>query len=97
MPACKRFIFRELLFCRVLAHVFGDLHGTEVRAAHGAEVRGLRSFLRQRFVVELARRLRVEREVELIFPPELEARFANRVVAVLRAGVAFGEVGGVGG
>ena len=68
-----------------------------MRAAHGAEVRGLGAFLRQGFVVELARGFGIEREIELIFPAEFEARFAKRVVAVLRAGMAFGEIGGVGG
>ena len=51
----------------------------------------------QGFVVELARGLGVEREVELIFPAEFKARLRERVVAVLRAGMAFGEVGGVRG
>jgi hypothetical protein len=39
----------------------------------------------------------VEAEVELIFPAEFKARLAQRVVAVLRAGMALGEVGGVRG
>jgi len=39
----------------------------------------------------------VEAEVELVFPAELEAGLGEGVVAVLGAGVAFGEVGGVGG
>ena len=52
---------RDLLFGGVLAHVFGDLHGAEVRPAHGTEVCGLRSFLRQGFVVELARGFGIER------------------------------------
>ena len=47
--------------------------------------------------MEFARGHRIEAEVELIFPAEFEARLAQRVVAVLRAGMAFGEVGGVGG
>ncbi len=47
--------------------------------------------------MELACGLRVKREVELILPAKFEAGFANGVIAVLRAGVAFGEVGGVGG
>ncbi len=62
-----------------------------------AEVRGFGAFLREGFVVELAGGHGVEAEVELIFPAELEAGFAQGVVAVLGAGVAFGEVGGVGG
>ena len=36
-------------------------------------------------------------EVELVLPAELEAGLAQRVVAVLGAGVALGQVGGVGG
>ena len=51
----------------------------------------------QRFVVKFARGDGVEAEVELIFPAEFEARLAQRVVAVLRAGMALGEVGGVRG
>jgi hypothetical protein len=54
-------------------------------------------FLGQGFVVELARLVRVEAEVELVFPAELEAGLAQGVVADLRAGVALGQVGGVGG
>jgi hypothetical protein len=58
------------LFGGVFADVFGDFHRAEVRAAHGAEVRGLCAFLQQGFVVELARGDGVEAEVELIFPAE---------------------------
>lgn len=53
--------------------------------------------LRQGFVVVSASGERVERQVELVFPAELEARFRHGVIADLRAGMAFGEVGGVGG
>ena len=53
----------SLLFGGVLAHVFRDLHGTEVWTAHGAEVRGLRAFLRKSFVVELAGGFGIEREL----------------------------------
>ena len=60
-------------------------------------MRGLGAFLREGFVVELAGALGVEAEVELIFPAEFEAGFAQGVVAVLGTGMAFGEVGGVGG
>jgi len=35
------------LFGGKLADIFSDLHGAEVRAAHGTEVRGLCAFLRQ--------------------------------------------------
>jgi len=59
-----------------------------VRAANGAEVRGLCAFLRQRLVMEFARGDVVEAEVELIFSPKFEPRLAQRVVAVLRARMA---------
>jgi len=39
----------------------------------------------------------VERQVELVFPPELEARLAHGVVAHLCAGMSLGQVGGVSG
>src|SRR6185312_11896109 len=39
----------------------------------------------------------VEGQVELVLPAELEPRVGQRVVPGLRAGVALGEVGGVGG
>ncbi len=87
----------DALLGGVFADVFGDLHRAEVRTAHGTEVRGLCAFLWERLVVELARGDGVEAEVELIFPAEFEARLAQRVVAVLSAGMAFGEVGGVRG
>ena len=77
----------------VVAHVLCDLHQAEVRPAHGAEVGELGAFGRQRLVVELARGLRVEREVELVLAAELEAPLAERVVPLARAGVALGEIG----
>src|SRR5215813_8822524 len=61
---------RDAVRLRVIAHVLGDLHRAEVWAAHRAEVRALRGRRRQRLVVELARGLGVERQVELIVPPE---------------------------
>src|SRR5712691_11793262 len=70
----------------VVAHVLGDLHRAEVRPAHGAEVGELGALGRQRLVVELARGLRVEREVELVLPAELEAGLTERVVPLARAG-----------
>ena len=46
---------------------------------------------------KLARRLGIERQVELVLPAELEARAAERVVAQLRRRMALGEIGGMGG
>src|SRR5207244_8557567 len=80
---------RKFLLRRKLSDVLSYSHGTEMRTAHAAKVCGLGAFLRQGFVVELARGFGIEREIELIFPAEFEACFANCVVAVLRAGMAF--------
>ena len=47
--------------------------------------------------MELLRLLRIQAQVELVFPAEFEARLAQRVVAHLRTGMALGQVGGVRG
>ena len=60
-------------------------------------MRGLGAFLRQGLIVKFAGRFRIERQIELVFPAKFEACFADGVVAVLRAGVALGQIGGVGG
>src|SRR4029453_397382 len=87
-------LLRDAVLGGVVADVLRDLHRAEVRPAHRAEVGQLRALGGQGLVVELARRLRVEREVELILPPELEARPRERVVPVAGAGVALGNVRG---
>ena len=87
----------EVLLGGVFADVFGDFHGAEVGAAHGAEVGGFGGFGGEGGVVVGAGFFGVEGEVELVFPAEFEAGFGEGVVAVLGGGVAFGEVGGVGG
>src|ERR1700694_1894305 len=69
----QRFLLRNALRLGILPHVLRDLHRAEVRAAHRAEVRQLGTFLRQRLVVELARLVGIEPEVELVLPAELEA------------------------
>ena len=51
----------------------------------------------QGFVVEFLRRVRVQREIELVFPAELEARFAQGVVPNACREVALGQVSGVRG
>ena len=55
-------------------------------------MRDLVRLLRQRLVVEVARGIGIEREVELVLPAELESRTADRVVAQFRAGMALGEI-----
>src|SRR5687768_9111809 len=62
---------RHLLHARV-ADLLRQFHRAELRPAHRTEVRHLRAVGRQRLVVEGARRHRIHREVELVFPPELE-------------------------
>src|SRR6266487_2886775 len=47
--------------------------------------------------MEGKRGLRVEGEIELVFPTEFETGFGDGVITVLRAGMAFGEIGGVRG
>src|SRR4051812_18563573 len=79
----QRFVVGDALLRGELAYVLRDLHRAEVRAAHRAEMRDLRGIFRQRFVVEFARLVRVEAEVELVFPTEFEARLRERIVTHL--------------
>src|ERR1700712_60325 len=81
----ERLRIGDALLGRIVAHILRDLHRAEVRAAHRTEMRDLRRILRQRFVVEFARLVRIEAEVELVLPAELEARLRERVVPHLRA------------
>src|SRR5690242_4376205 len=76
----RRLLVQFFLRCEV-SDLLRDLHRTEMRAAHRAEVRELCALLRERLVVILARHFRVEREVELIFPAKLKARLRERVVS----------------
>src|ERR1043166_4929688 len=86
----NRSFFRyPLLFC-IASNVFCYSHGTKVRAAHTAKMGRLGAFGGKRFVVELASGFGIEREIELIFPAKFEPCLGNRIVAVLRAGMAFG-------
>jgi hypothetical protein len=50
-------------------------------------------FVRQFFVVHIARGFRVERQGELFFPLEIEARTRKCVVAVAGAGAIARDVG----
>ena len=85
------------IFLGVFPDICRDFHRAESGAAHGAEVGGLGTFGGEGFVVEIDGAGGVEAEGELVAPAELESSFRDRVVASLRGGVAFGEVGGVGG
>jgi hypothetical protein len=81
-----RAAFINCVLFRVAPHVFCYLHAAEVRAAHAAKVRGFGTFAGKGFIVEFARGLGIEREIELVFPAKFEACLTNGVVAVLRAG-----------
>jgi len=69
------FLLGDTLGSRVIAYILRYFHGAEMRAAHGAEMRDFGGILGQCFVVEITRLVRVEAEVELVFPAEFEARF----------------------
>src|SRR4029077_11918876 len=84
----RRFVTQSF-FSRVTTHIFRDAHAAEVRSTHTAKVGCLGTFLRQGLVVEFAGGFEIKREIKLIFPAEFEACFADSVVAVLRAGMAF--------
>ena len=64
------FIIREPV--RIIAHILRDFHGAEFGSAHGAEMGDLMRVFGQGLVMEALGRFRVKREVELIFPAELE-------------------------
>src|SRR5439155_3721279 len=87
----------ETLLRRVLAHILGDLHGSEVRTTHRAEMGQFGTLSRQGFVVEFLRRLRVQGEVELVSPAKLEARFTQSVIPDAGGRMALGEVSSMRG
>src|SRR3546814_7611091 len=68
-----------------------------MRAAHRTEVGQLVRVLGQGFVVEFPGLFRVQAEVELVLPAELETRLAQRVVTHLCPRMALGPVGRVRG
>src|SRR6187402_1981335 len=72
-PCVQRLVFGHAEFCGVVADILRDLHRAEMWAAHRAEVGDFRAVLWQRFIMEFACRFRIEREVELVLPAELEA------------------------
>ena len=70
-----------------------DACGAEIGAAHRAEL----TFGLVRCLVILQCTFRVEGQIELVFPSEVVAGLAQRVVADGGAGMLLGQVGGVGG
>src|SRR4029077_9859184 len=85
----QRFGLRKLLLFSKLSDVLSYFHGTEVRPTHTAEVGRFRSLLRERFIMKFSSRVGIERQIELILPSEFETCFADGVVAILRARMAF--------
>src|SRR5262249_40615527 len=67
----------------VLADFLGDLHRAEVGTTHGAEMGHLGAFLGEGLVVVLAGGVRIEGEIELVLPAELEAGLGEGVVTDL--------------
>jgi len=72
-----------LLF-RIFAHVLGYAHGTEMRAAHAAEMSDFGAFLGKGIVVEFAGGNGVEAKVELVLPAEFKAGLTEGIIAVAR-------------
>src|SRR4029079_19747187 len=83
-PRLPRGFVAEPLLPGAVAQRLGNLHRTEMRPAHRTEMRELMRFLGQRRIVILACPLRIEAQIELVLPAELEARLRQRVVADLR-------------
>src|SRR5690606_40939332 len=69
----------------------------ELRPAHGAEVRDLGRILGQGLVVEGACGVRVQAQVELVFPAEFEARLGQGIVTDLRTRMTFCEISSMRG
>src|SRR5207247_3884815 len=63
-----------------------------MRAAHAAEVSDFGSRIWECLVVKFPRRIGVERQVELVFPPKLESRFRQGVISEPSARMSFGQV-----
>src|SRR5436305_11283569 len=96
-PKLDEWLNAHRLLHGFLAQLLREVHATEMWATHGAEVSCLGSFGREGLVMVCLRRLRIEREVELVLPAELEARFGERVVVQLRPRMSLSQIGGVRG
>ena len=93
----QRFGLRKFLLRSKLSDILSYLHGTKMWPTHRTEMGRFRSLLRERLIMKFPSSFRIQRQVELILPSEFKARFRDRVVAVLRAGMAFGQIRRVGG
>src|SRR6185503_3772779 len=68
-----------------------------MRSTHAAKVGHLSAILRQGFIVEFAGRIRIEREVKLVFPAELKTRLREGIITQPGPRVPFREIGGMSG
>src|SRR6476620_3548871 len=75
----------QLLLRGIFPDILRNLHRAEMRPAHGAEMRDLRGIVGQGRVVKQTCGIRVEREVELIFPSKFKSGFRQSVIPGLRA------------
>src|SRR5438046_1535595 len=73
-----------------------DVHRTEFRAAHRAEMGILEAFLGERLVVHGASRLRIEGKLKLAVPVKFVSRAGKLVIPVARAGTVTGNISGMG-
>ena len=70
---------------RIIPYILRDLHRAELRAAHGAEVRHLVRFLRQRLVVIFTRGVGIELSSAAFHPGVMPFAFSTAVASgVLR-------------
>ena len=60
-------------------------------------MRDLVAVLRQGLVVEFARGVWVQREVELVLPAEVKTGLGEGIIPGLRAGMPLGKIGRMGG
>mmetsp|Transcript_7691 Transcript_7691/g.13557 ORF Transcript_7691/g.13557 Transcript_7691/m.13557 type:complete len:298 (-) Transcript_7691:27-920(-) len=76
----------------VFSDIFGDAHGAELGTAHGAEVSHLPGVRRDGLVVHGASGHRIQRQVELIVPSELESGLGQGVVPLLGVWVSLAQI-----
>ena len=88
-PRLQRVVVGDALAGGVVPDLLRQFHAAELRSAHRTEMRQLRAFRRQRFIVVGPGRNRIERQIELIVPPELEPGFRQRVIPGLGSRMAF--------
>src|ERR1700687_955543 len=74
-----------------------DIHGTEFRSAHGAELSFFVKIIGKRFVMHGFGGFGIERKLKLFIPIEEEAGITESVIAITRTGTMASNVGSMGG